>query len=406
MKITGVVAEYNPFHMGHEYQLKMAREISSCDGIVVVMSGNYVQRGEPAIIDKFKRAEAAIHGGADLIIELPLPFSSQNAEMFAYSAINELKKIPATSISFGCEVADINLLTEIAELQISNYFHEKIKQEVKMGISYPNALSNVIGASLGEEAFYATSSPNNVLAIEYIKSTIKHNLNCSFVPIKRMGKNHTDLSSTGYYDSATAIRKTLLNSSFKNISVPLKSKDNLNKFYNEQSSFNCFNNYLDLLYYKIIELGSEGLNNIYEVKEGLNNKIYSNVFKHKSSDNVIMALKSKRYTYSKLRRMLLNILLGITYDDIKYFMSTNENNYIKVLAFNDVGRNIIKEAKSNGTTVINRFSDYRKFSITADELPLFKLTNKATNTYYIPLENKKFNEEYISNAVYVQNINI
>jgi predicted nucleotidyltransferase len=406
MKITGVVAEYNPFHMGHEYQLKMARKISSCDGIVVVMSGNYVQRGEPAIIDKFKRAEAAIHGGADLVIELPLPFSSQNAEMFAYSAINELKKIPVTSISFGCEIADINLLTEIAELQMSNYFQEKIKQEVKMGISYPNALSNVIGASLGEEAFYAASSPNNVLAIEYIKSTIKHNLNCSFVPIKRMGKNHNDLSSTGYYDSATAIRKILLHNSFDNISVPLKSKNNLNKFYNEQSSFNCFNNYLDLLYYKIIEMGSEGLNNIYEVKEGLNNKIYSNVFKHNSIDDFIMALKSKRYTYSKLRRMLLNILLGITYDDIKYFMSTNENNYTKVLAFNDVGRNIIKEAKNNGTTVINRFSDYRKFSMNADELPLFKLTNKATNTYYIPLKNKKFNEEYISNAVYVQNINI
>ncbi|MDF2950199.1 MAG: hypothetical protein K0R07_2249, partial [Sedimentibacter sp.] len=337
---------------------------------------------------------------------LPLPFSCQNAEMFAYSAIKELKKISVNTISFGCEIEDTNLLTEIAKLQLSNYFHDRIKQEVKMGISYPNALSNVICASLGEEAFYAASSPNNVLAIEYIKSTIKHNLNCSFVPIKRIGKNHNDLSSTGYYDSATAIRKILQNSSFENISVPLKSKANLNKFYDEHSSFNCFNNYLELLYYKIIELGSEGLNNIYEVKEGLNNKLYSNVFKHNSIDDLIMALKSKRYTYSKLRRMLLNILLGITYDDIKYFMSTNENNYIKVLAFNDLGRNIIKEAKSNGTTVINRFSDYKKFNINADELPLFKLTNKATNTYYIPLKNKKFNEEYIANAVYVQNINI
>lgn len=407
MKITGVVAEYNPFHMGHEYQLKMAREISSCDGIAVVMSGNYVQRGEPAIIDKFKRAEAAIHGGADLVIELPLPFSSQNAEMFAYSAIKELKKIPVNFISFGCEIENINLLTEIAKLQLSTKFQADIKKEVKIGISYPNALSNVIRATLGEEAFFAASSPNNVLAIEYIKSSIKHNLNCSFVPVKRMGKNHNDLSSTGYYDSATAIRKLLLSPSFSfdNISVPLKSKDNLIKFYNEQSSFNCFNNYLDLLHYKIIELGSEGLNDIYEVKEGLNNKIYSNVFKHNSIDDFIMALKSKRYTYSKLRKMLLNILLEITNDDIKYFMSTKENNYIKVLAFNDVGRSIIKDVKNNSTAVINRFSDYKKFSLNTDELPLFKLTNKATNTYYIPLKNKMFNEEYIANAVYVQNIN-
>jgi len=103
MKITGVVAEYNPFHAGHEYQLKMARKLSDCDCIAVVMSGNFVQRGEPAIIDKFKRAEAAVYGGADIVIELPMPFSCQNAEMFAFAAIKELKKLNVDSISFGCE---------------------------------------------------------------------------------------------------------------------------------------------------------------------------------------------------------------------------------------------------------------------------------------------------------------
>lgn len=401
MKITGIVAEYNPFHMGHEYQLKMAREISSCDGIVVVMSGNYVQRGEPAIVDKFKRAEAAIYGGADLIIELPLPFACQNAEMFANAAINELKKLPVSSLSFGCETADTNLLKGIAKLQLSAKFHEQIKQEIKMGISYPNALSNVISTNLGEEAFNAASSPNNVLGIEYIKSTMKHNLNWDFVPVKRMGKSHNDISSTGYYDSATAIRKILLSSFFENISVPLKSMENIERFHNEHESFNSFNNYLDILYYKIIELGTEGLRHIYEVTEGLNNKIYSNIFKHDNIDDFIMSLKSKRYTYSKLRRMLLNILLGITDNDIKYFMLPNECNYIKVLAFNDTGRQIIKEAKNN-TAVINRFSDYRKYNMNADDLPLFKLTDKTTNMYYLPLKNKKSNEEYTANSIYVK----
>lgn len=403
MKITGIVAEYNPFHMGHEYQLKKARELSSADGIAVVMSGNYVQRGEPAIIDKLKRAEAAVHGGADIVIELPLPFSCQNAEMFASAAVKELNKIPVNTLSFGCEDTDTNLLKKIAAVQLNDRFNEKIKEEIKKGLSYPNALANTIHFHLGEEAFNAAGSPNNVLAVEYIKSTMRQGLNWDYVPVRRMGKAHNDISSTGYYDSATAIRKTILSSSSDKInSVPVKSREMLHRFHEDHGSFNSFKNYYDLLVYKIIELGPEGLNNIYEVSEGLNNKIYSNIFEYNSIDDLIMALKSKRYTYSRLRRMLLNILLGITYNDIKHFMLPNHCNYIKVLAFNDTGRQIIKTAKENGTAVISRFSDYRKYKLDTGTLSLFKLTDKTTNMYYVPLKNKKLNDEYTSNAVYVK----
>jgi predicted transcriptional regulator len=138
------------------------------------------------------------------------------------------------------------------------------------------------------------------------------------------------------------------------------------------------------------------------VSEGLNNKIYSNVFKYDNIDDYCMSLKSKRYTYSRLRRMLLNILLGITKNDIKYFMSSNENNYIKVLAFNDTGRQIIKMVDKKYTSVINRFSDYKKYNINAEELKNFKLTDKATNMYYIPLKYRKLNNEYLSNARYIK----
>lgn len=401
MKITGIVAEYNPFHMGHEYQLKKAKELSSCDGIVVVMSGNYVQRGEPAIIDKFKRAEASIYGGADLVIELPMPFSFQNADMFANAAIKELKKLPVNALSFGCESTNTSLLKDIATLQLDEKFNAAIKNEIKGGISYPKALSMVIGAFLGEEAFKAAGSPNNVLGIEYIKSTIKHHLDWDFVPVQRMGKEHNDILSTGYYDSATAIRKVLLNSLNSNISITEKSKEMIFKFYETHNKFNNLNNYLDILYYKIIDMGRENLKNIYEVTEGLNNKIYSNAFKHNSIDDFILALKSKRYTYSKLRRMMLNILLGITYNDINDFMLTNDN-YVKVLAFNDVGRQIIKEAKSNGTAIINRFSDYKKNNLLAEDIPLFKLTDRATNIYNLPLNNRTLNQEYELNSIYVK----
>ncbi len=400
MKLTGVVAEYNPFHKGHGYQLKIARESTCCDGVVVVMSGNYVQRGEPAIIDKYRRAEAAIYGGADLVIELPVPFSFQNAEMFANAAIKELKKIPVNYLSFGCETTDMDLLENIAELQINPKINHEIKLELNKGISYPRALANAIESVLGNEAYTFVNSPNNVLALEYIKSIKRHNLNWCLAPVKRKGKSHNDNIATGFYDSATAIRKNIFSGSKEYInSITDVSYEKLNDFYNKHGAFSCFDNYLEMLYYKIIELGPNGLNSIYEVNEGLSNKIYSNLFKCDNIDDFIMSLKSKRYTYSKLRRMLLNILLGITINDIKYFMSTS-NNYIKVLALNDIGRDIIKFSKNNNTNIISRYSDYKKNNINTENSPLFKITDKTTNLYYLPLKNKKINEEYLKNASY------
>lgn len=404
MKITGVVAEYNPFHMGHEYQLKKAREFSHCEAVAVVMSGNFVQRGEPAIIDKFKRAESAIYGGADLVIELPMPFSCQNAEMFASAAINELNKLQVTSLSFGCENDDISILKKIAAVQLHNPLYNKIfKEEIKKGISYPSALSNVLVSLLGESAGDAIFSPNNVLAIEYIKSTMKQNLNWNFVPVKRIGKNHNDAEISGHFDSATAIRKSILSGTCEYTnSLTLKSVELLHEFYKEHKNYNTLNNYLNFLYYKIINIGIEGLNCIFEVSEGLNNKIYENIYKHDNTDDFIMALKSKRYTYSKLRRTLLNILLDIKFTDINDFMLPDDHKYIKVLAFNDVGRKIIKNTQINGIATINRYSDYKKNHVFPEKNNRFILTNKSTDLYYLPFKNKEINQEYTHNAIYVK----
>ncbi len=397
MKITGVVAEYNPFHSGHEYQLKMAKELSGCDCLAVVMSGNYVQRGEPAIIDKFKRAEAAIYGGADIVIELPMPFSCQNAEMFAFAAMKELKKMNIDSISFGCENDNVFILQKIAELQLSPKFNNFVKAEMKKGISYPNAMSNSLKALLGSEA-EAVYRPNNVLAVEYIKSAMKLNLNLRYYPVKRLGMNHNDTEISGPFHSASAIRKFIIKGSFSNLKLTDKSIEMIEKFYREHKKYNTLNNYLDYLYYKIIN--TEQLHNIYEIKEGLNNKIISQVYKHESIDDLIISLKSKRYTYSKLRRGLLNILLDIETVDINKIMSTNFD-YIKVLSFNNKGRKAINYVRQNGTKLINRYSDYKKYCLNPDELPIFNITNKSSNIYYLPLENRKLNSEYVENAIYV-----
>jgi len=401
MKITGIVAEYNPFHMGHEYQLNKARELSGCDAVAIVMSGNFVQRGEPAIIDKFRRAEAAVHAGADIVIELPMPFSCQNAEMFAFAAVNELKKLHVTSLSFGCENEDPKMLLKIAKTQLSDTYVKILKEEIKKGISFPAAMTNALKLILGEESRDTVLSPNNVLAVEYMKSVMKQDLKWDFYPVRRMGKNHNDEDISGLFDSATAIRKAILSRSSQNISATEKSIELIEDFYEKFNGFNSLDNYVDILYYKIIDLGADGLSEIFEVSEGLNNKIYDNVYKHSTMDDFIMSLKSKRYTYSKLRRAMLNIILDIKHNDIKYFMLPNNHEYVKVLAFNNVGRNVIKHARTFNTAAINRFSDYKKNRLAAEDIPLFRLTNKSTNLYYLPFRNRETNVEYKENAVYI-----
>ncbi len=399
MKTVGIVAEYNPFHKGHEYQLKTARELSGCEAVAVVMSGNFVQRGEPAIIDKYKRAEAAVYGGSDLVIELPMPFSCQNAEMFARAAILELKKLNISHLSFGCENDDINLLKKIAYNQVfDENFSKTVKKELKKGISYPSALTNAMSCIFDDDISEVLKSPNNVLGIEYIKSSFKCGCDFEFVPIKRIGKNHNDKTVSGVYDSATAIRKSIIGD-FKNLynlSLTEKSIEMIGKFYSEYGNFNSINNYLNYIYFQILQFGKAVLNEIYEVSEGLNNKIYENALKHESIDDFIMSLKSKRYTYSKIRRILLNILLNLKKNDIKNFMLPN--NYIKVLAFNNIGRQILKISQNNGTIAVNKYSDYKKYCIDSE---LFDFTSKSTNIYHLPLGSKKINQEYYMNSVYV-----
>jgi predicted nucleotidyltransferase len=361
------------------------------------MSGNYVQRGEPAIIDKFKRAEAAVFGGADIVIELPMPFSCQNAEMFAMAAISELKKLNIDSISFGCENDNSKLLEKIAALQLSSKFNGYVKEEMKKGLSYPNAMSHALKFVFGDEAD-AVYSPNNVLAVEYIKSAMRLNLNIEYCPVRRLGMNHNDVEASGPFHSASFIRKQIIEGSLNNLELTEKSIQMIEKFYAEHRKYNSLNNYLDFLYYKIIN--TPELDKIYEVKEGLDNKMLSQVYKHDNIDDFIMSLKSKRYTYSKLRRSLLNILLDIKADDITDIM-LDRNDYVKVLSFNNTGRQAIKYAKKYGTKVINRYSDYKKYDLNPEKLKTFNITNRSTNIYYLPLESRKINSEYTENAVYV-----
>lgn len=410
MKILGIVVEYNPFHLGHKYQLEMARKESQCDGVAVVMSGNYVQRGEPAIIDKYTRAEMAIKSGVDLVIELPLPFSCQNAELFALGAIRELKKLNVSTISFGCENTDINLLNKIADFQLNNVeeYNLLLKEYVSEGLSYPSAVNSAINTLLSEANNHSddlTLLPNNTLGLEYIKAARKINFNVDFLPIKRHMAQHNDKKITNKFASATAIRSEVLDMNLikTKASLPPISYALLKDYYKEHKLFNSLDNYLDLIYYKIISSDKNYLKTIYDITEGLENKIYDNACKHKTLDDFIMSIKSKRYTYSRIRRILLNILLDITTADIDY-LKENDNNYIKALAFNFNGKKILNHAKENNTAIITKFSDYKRNGIDVKNSKVFEMTNKSSNIYYLPFKNREnfYNFEYKKNVDYIK----
>ncbi len=410
MKILGIVVEYNPFHLGHKYQLEMARKESQCDGVAVVMSGNYVQRGEPAIIDKYTRAEMAIKSGVDLVIELPFPFSCQNAELFALGAIRELKKLNVSTISFGCENTDINLLNKIADFQLNNVeeYNLLLKEYVSEGLSYPSAVNSAINTLLSEANNHSddlTLLPNNTLGLEYIKAARKINFNVDFLPIKRHMAQHNDKKITNKFASATAIRSEVLDMNLikTKASLPPISYALLKDYYKEHKLFNSLDNYLDLIYYKIISSDKNYLKTIYDITEGLENKIYDNACKHKTLDDFIMSIKSKRYTYSRIRRILLNILLDITTADIDY-LKENDNNYIKALAFNFNGKKILNHAKENNTAIITKFSDYKRNGIDVKNSKVFEMTNKSSNIYYLPFKNREnfYNLEYKKNVDYIK----
>lgn len=410
MKILGIVVEYNPFHLGHKYQLEMARKESQCDGVAVVMSGNYVQRGEPAIIDKYTRAEMAIKSGVDLVIELPFPFSCQNAELFALGAIRELKKLNVSTISFGCENTDINLLNKIADFQLNNVeeYNLLLKEYVSEGLSYPSAVNSAINTLLSEANNHSddlTLLPNNTLGLEYIKAARKINFNVDFLPIKRHMAQHNDKKITNKFASATAIRSEVLDMNLikTKASLPPISYALLKDYYKEHKLFNSLDNYLDLIYYKIISSDKNYLKTIYDITEGLENKIYDNACKHKTLDDFIMSIKSKRYTYSRIRRILLNILLDITTADIDY-LKENDNNYIKALAFNFNGKKILNHAKENNTAIITKFSDYKRNGIDVKNSKVFEMTNKSSNIYYLPFKSREnfYNLEYKKNVDYIK----
>lgn len=363
MNIVGIIAEYNPMHNGHIYHIKKTKELTNADYVVVIMSGSFTEQGNIAVLDKFTRAKIAIENGADLVIELPTIHATSSAEGFAKGAVNILNSLGCiTHLAFGAETDDLESLQKIAETCIDKEAEivTLTKEYLKQGITSALARDNALKDLLDSNCYKMINKPNNILGIEYLKALYALNSQIKPVLVERLESNHNELEivNSNQYVSSTAIRETLFNQS-----ITLDNKlQNIESFapknvINEltKNTFKSNENIWEILRYEILKLGKQGLKNIAEVNEGLENKLYDSVLVSNSYNEYISNVKSKRYTLSRIKRICIYILLEIT-KDLKDVLK--DVNYCRILKIKESSKELLSII-SNGCTnkVVTKLTD-------------------------------------------------
>lgn len=385
--ITGIITEYNPFHKGHEYHLKNAKCDTNTNCIVCVMSGNFMQRGIPSIIDKWKRAEMAIKNGVDLVLELPLVYSISSAEHFAFGSVSLLNSLGIIDyLYFGSEEGTISTLKEIAETLVYEplKYRNLLKDNLKSGLPFHLSRANALSCYLkNNKTLDILSNSNNILGIEYIKALIS--LNSSIIPktLKREGSSYNDVNLSSSFSSATSIRKHLKENSLSEISDTLTkaSYDILQDLRTSNYPFVFEEDMFKFIKYKLFT-NDKSLLNLPDVSEGLENKILQEIIHANSINELILNSKSKRYTYTRISRILAQCFLNLEDFNLLDLCKTNTP-YIRILAFNSIGRNILKEMKSKSNNTIitkvprNNLCDHMKIDILGTKA--YSLLNPKVN---------------------------
>ncbi|EQF26179.1 HIGH Nucleotidyl Transferase family protein [Clostridioides difficile CD160] len=426
MNVLGLIVEYNPFHNGHIYHLSKSIEKTNATHTVAIMSGNFLQRGEPALFDKYTRAKLAVENGVDLVIELPTLFACQSAEIFSHGAITILNSLNCiNSICFGSEEGDTEILYNIAEILANEPDEFKLffKKYLDDGMLFPTARTNALFdyihqykkndfmQSYSKEQLSKTlNSSNNILGIEYIKNLIHLNSNIKPFTISRVQAEYNSEEIDSNICSATAIRTSLKENNtlfhLKNV-IPEKTYNTLNEKI-DNGFLPIFDDFFFDALKTIILRDIDNLKDYFEVNEGIENKIYKDIFTSKSLYELQLSIKSKRYTLTKIKRTLNNILLGIKKSDMQLIKNIDTIPYIRILAFNDKGREILREVKNKSEIkIINKFSN---ISFSLDDMIFrtlisydIKSTNMYNSVYYKNNENLiKGPMDFYTRPIYVK----
>lgn len=383
MKTAAVICEYNPFHNGHKYQLENIKK--NHDAIICVMSGSFVQRGDVAIYDKWTRAKAALLSGADLVVELPVVFALNTAQRFAFGGISLLNSMNiVNSLVFGSECGDIDSLIACAKLMLNEpeNVSEKIRELMNTGLGYPTAQQIAYETLIPREIL---SNPNNILALEYIKQLLITDSNIKPVTLKRHMNGYHDLSIKNSFASATAIRNIIdIGKDFSQLVPPAAEE-----LYSSLVPLSL-NGISSILNYLILTKSTEELALINDVGEGLENRIKQSAG-FNTLNAAVNAIKSKRYTESRIRRCLLSIVL-----DIDKKISHTNPKYLRVLGANTVGIKLLSEIKrKSDLTVITKAAAFKNF----DEM--FKKDILASDIISV-LNNKKTGLDFTTSPVIIK----
>lgn len=388
MKVCGIVAEYNPFHNGHENQIKMAREITGADKVIVIMSGDFTQRGLPAFIDKYKRTEMALKGGADLVLELPLYYSVGSAEFFASGSVALLDKLGIVdALCFGSECGDIGLLNDIAEILNSRKeeLHDSIREKMKTGLSYPIARAATIEEMIPDsfEHVQAMREPNNILGFEYLRAIKQRESAIEPFTNLRIGAGYHDRMVQSTLSSAMAIRESVSETGeLNNIKsqVPYYVFDIMKDQFNQ--TFPIFEQDISaMLKYKLLLDAATGYTSYVDISSDFSDKILKNLNRYSSFSQFCDLLKSKDITYARVSRSLLHILLNIRKDRMCQFKSDDYIYYARMLGFREESKELLTEIKNHSSIpLISKLADARNI-LTEQGLTMLESDIQAAHIY-------------------------
>lgn len=396
MKIAGLITEYNPFHFGHIIHLQNSKKITGATHTLAIMSGSFVQRGEPAIVDKWTKAEMAIKNGVDLVIELPLVYSVQTAELFALGATKMLNSTNSIDyLVFGSELGDITNLMEISKILVEEppFFKKQLKIYLNQGYSFPTSRSLSLrdysvykNINIGDSLQFMKES-NNILGIEYLKALYRLDSNIIPFTFKRTGDNYKEQKIKSNIPSASALRYLIKNKGIESVKclLPELSYYPIENFISTYGMINELKNYEKIINYLFCTLTPESIAEYFDVEEGLENRI-KNLSKLISNvNNLIQLTATKRYTKTRIQRIIVHLLLGLKKDVIKDAYAINPS-YIRILGSNSKGFEIINKIKQNSNLhVINKLTDSLSF-LNEKEKAILQMDVLSTDLFFLGLE--------------------
>ncbi|MBO8171077.1 MAG: nucleotidyltransferase [Bacillaceae bacterium] len=405
MGTVGLIVEYNPLHNGHHYHFEQAKKVTGADTAVAVMSGHFLQRGEPALVNKWARAEMALSMGIDLVVELPFAYATQNAEMFAFGAVSILDELGIVdSLCFGSESGNLEWMMTLASLleEEPAPFTQEIQKQLRQGLPYPRAYADAAQVLMREHGFedIPVNQPNNILGLNYLLSLKRRNSTIQPYTIerKKAGYHQRDITDARIA-SATAIRSRLMEkqdlAAIRDY-VPPATYDILQREIKEKRGPVHWDNFYRLILSRIIQSQVDDLKNLHEMTEGLEYRFKQFVLTSESVDELLNRVKSKRYTWNRLQRILISVLFQLEKQDYQQLQVKQGPPYVRVLGFNEKGQALLKKVRKTCRLPIIT-------NISREQPPMLELDVKAGAMYALgypgPVRQEELRREYVQTPV-------